>query len=280
MRKILIIFLSFTLCLTTISCGSSTLDKPLPHDKVNTTISNQVKNGSYPIHQAEYNDIDGVYTINLLDTPPGASSVYSTNNLQMARLTPEQITNGKSNYLEITEDTVVMYLKEDFKIEYIHNVIEPQINSQTETSKNVMRRESSFWSPFAGAMAGQALGNILFSPRYYVPPLYRSGGVMNGYGSYGNNYNQAIQRYQKKYNASPPAIKNKRTFRTTRNLQNSNSSIRNSRKGMSRSSGSGFGSSNLGKVKTSRPSVRGRSSFGSRNSFRSRPRSRSFRRRR
>ena len=76
MRKILIIFLSFTLCLTTISCGSSTLDKPLPHDKVNTTISNQVKNGSYPIHQAEYNDIDGVYTINLLDTPPGASSVY------------------------------------------------------------------------------------------------------------------------------------------------------------------------------------------------------------
>ncbi|BDA39556.1 hypothetical protein [Candidatus Atelocyanobacterium thalassae] len=280
MRKIIIIFLSFTLCLTTISCGSSTLNESLPNNKIKTSISNQVKNGSYPIQQAEYNDINGTYTLTLLNTPPGKSSTYSTDNLQMARLTPEQIANGKSNYLEITTDAVVMYIKEDFKIEYIHNVTEPQTNDQVGTTQNIVRRESSFWSPFAGAMAGQALGSILFSPRYYVPPLYHSGQVMNGYGSYGSNYNQAVQRYQEKYNSSPPAVKNRQTFRTTRNLQKSTSNIRNSRRGASRSSGSGFGSSNLRKGSSSRPSVRSRSSFGSRNSFRSRPSTRSFRRRR
>ncbi|KFF41529.1 MAG: hypothetical protein ucyna2_00598 [Candidatus Atelocyanobacterium thalassa isolate SIO64986] len=280
MRKIIIIFLSFTLCLTTISCGSSTLNESLPNSQIKTSIPNQVKNGSYPIQQAEYNDINGTYTLTLLNTPPGKSSTYSTDNLQMARLTPEQVANGKSNYLEITTDAVVMYIKEDFKIEYIHNVTEPQTNDQVGTTQNIVRRESSFWSPFAGAMAGQALGSILFSPRYYVPPLYHSGQVMNGYGSYGSNYNQAVQRYQKKYNSSPPAVKNRQTFRTTRNLQKSTSNIRNSRRGASRSSGSGFGSSNLRKGSSSRPSVRSRSSFGSRNSFRSRPSTRSFRRRR
>lgn len=280
MRKIIIIFLSFTLCLTTISCGSSTLNESLPNSKIKTSISNQVKNGSYPIQQAEYNDINGTYTLTLLNTPPGKSSTYSTDNLQMARLTPEQVANGKSNYLEITTDAVVMYIKEDFKIEYIHNVTEPQTNDQVGTTQNIVRRESSFWSPFAGAMAGQALGSILFSPRYYVPPLYHSGQVMNGYGSYGSNYNQAVQRYQEKYNSSPPAVKNRQTFRTTRNLQKSTSNIRNPRRGASRSSGSGFGSSNLRKGSSSRPSVRSRSSFGSRNSFRSRPSTRSFRRRR
>ncbi len=280
MRKTLIIFLSFTLCLMTISCGSSTLNKSLPDNNIKTTISNQVKDGSYPIQQAEYNDINGIYALTLLNTPPGTSSTYSTDNLQMARLTPEQIADGKNNYLDITRDAVVMYIKEDFKIEYIHNVIEPQTNSQTEAPRNVVRRESSFWSPFAGAMAGQALGSILFSPQYYVPPIYRSGQVMNGYGSYGNNYNQAVQSYRNKFNTAPPAVKNKQTFRTTSNLRKSTPNLRNSRKGALRSSGSGFGSSNLRKGNKSRPSIRSNSSFGSRNSFRSRPSRSSFRRRR
>ncbi len=92
-----------------------------------------------------------------------------------------------------------MYLTEDFKIEYVHTVTETQTNPQTgQTQTVVVRRESNFWTPFAGALAGQALGSLLFRPQYYVPPMYQPGGVMTGYGGYGNTYTQASERYQSK----------------------------------------------------------------------------------
>ncbi|MGK7881600.1 MAG: hypothetical protein AB4060_16105 [Crocosphaera sp.] len=283
MRKLLAIFLSITLCCTTVACGSSpSVQSSAPRNN-NATVTppNQVSEGRYPVQQAEYDDADGTYSLMLLNTPAGKPPIYKTQNLQMARLTPEDIEKGETTYLEVTGDQAVMHLTEDFKIEYVHNVTETQTNPQTGQPQTVVvRRESNFWTPFAGALAGQALGSLLFSPRYYVPPMYQPGGVMTGYGGYGNTFTQANQSYQSKYNAPPPAVKNRQTLRTTGNLNRSSSgstSTRNRKSpNASKSSGSGFGSSRLQNSGKSRSNVQRRSGFGSS----SRSRSRSVRRRR
>ncbi|MDJ0510772.1 MAG: hypothetical protein QNJ64_16185 [Crocosphaera sp.] len=270
MRKFLAILLSLTLCWTTVACSSpntSTQSSP-SNNSARVTPPNQVKEGRYPVQQAEYDDADGTYTLMLLNTPPGTPPTYRTQNLQMARLTPEAIEQGEGTYLEVTGDEAVMHLTEDFKIEYVHTVTETQTNPQTGQPQTVVvRRESNFWAPFAGALAGQALGSLLFRPQYYFPPVYQPGGVMTGYGSYGNTYTQASQRYQTKYNAPPPAVKNRQTLRTTGNLNrsssSSNNSVRKQSPNSSKSSGSGFGSSNLKNSGNSRSNVRRRSGFGS-----------------
>lgn len=285
MRKLLAIFLSITLCCTTVACSSqnSTQSSPTPTNNTTVTPANQVTDGRYPVQQAEYDDADGTYTLMLLNTPAGKPPIYKSQNLQMARLTPEEIENGETTYLEVTGDQAVMHLAEDFKIEYVHTVTETQPNPQTGQPQTVVvRRESNFWSPFAGALAGQALGSLLFRPQYYFPPVYQPGGIMTGYGSYGNTYTQASQRYQSKYNAPPPAVKNRQTLRTTGNLNRSSSGSNATRNrqspNASKSSGSGFGSSRLENSGNSRSNTRRRSSFGS--SSRSRSGSRSFGRRR
>lgn len=285
MRKFLAILLSLTLCWTTVACGSSTpsTQSSSSNNSASVTPPNQVQEGRYPVQQAEYDDADGTYTLMLLNTPPGTPPTYRTQNLQMARLTPEELEQGESTYLEVTGDQAVMHLTEEFKIEYVHTVTETQPDPQTGQPQTVVvRRESNFWAPFAGAVAGQALGSLLFRPQYYFPPVYQPGGVMTGYGSYGNTYTQASQRYQTKYNAPPPSVKNRQTLRTTGNLNRSssrsNTSTRRQSPNTSKSSGSGFGSSNLRNSGKSRSNVRQRSGFGS--STRSRSRSRSVRRRR
>ncbi|MDJ0582861.1 hypothetical protein [Crocosphaera sp.] len=283
MRKLLAILLSITLCCTTVACSSSpSVQSSAPRNN-NTTIipPNQVSEGRYPVQQAEYDDADGTYSLMLLNTPAGKPPIYKTQNLQMARLTPEDIEKGETTYLEVTEGQPVMHLTEDFKIEYVHNVTETQTNPQTGQPQTVVvRRESNFWTPFAGALAGQALGSLLFSPRYYVPPMYQPGGVMTGYGGYGNTFTQANQSYQSKYNAPPPAVKNRQTLRTTGNLNRSSSGSTSTRKrqspNASKSSGSGFGSNRLNSNGKSRPNVQRRSGFGSSG----RSRSRGVRRRR
>lgn len=285
MRQLLAIFLSLTLCWTTVACSSPNLTESPSSDNNSASVAptNQVSEGRYPVQQAEYDDGNGTYTLMLLNTPPGTPPIYRTQNLQMARLTEEQLNNGESTYLDVNGDQAVMYLTEDFKIEYIHTVTETQPDPQTGQPQTVVvRRESNFWTPFAGALAGQALGSLLFTPQYYFPPVYQPGGIMRGYGSYGNTYTQATQRYQNKYNAPPPAVKNRQTLRTTGNLNRSSSRSTNARQKPSsngtKSSGSGFGSSNLRSSENSRSNVKRRSGFGSRSSSRSR--SRSFRRRR
>ncbi len=281
MRKFLAILLCLTLCWTTVACSSSTnsTQSSPSNNSARVTPPNQVKEGRYPVQQAEYDDADGTYTLMLLNTPPGTPPTYRSQNLQMARLTPEEIEQGETSYLEVTGDQAVMHLTEDFKIEYVHTVTETQPDPQTgQPHTVVVRRESNFWTPFAGALAGQALGSLLFRPQYYFPPVYQPGGVMTGYGSYGNTYTQASQRYQNKYNAPPPAVKNRQTLRTTGNLNRSssrsNTSNRRQSPNASKSSGSGFGSSNLRNSGKSRSNVRQRSGFGSST------RSRSVRRRR
>ncbi|MBD0337640.1 MAG: hypothetical protein ICV62_19300, partial [Cyanobacteria bacterium Co-bin13] len=135
------------------------------------------------------------------------------------------------------------YLTPDFRIEYVHNVTETQVNPQTGQQEVVIvRQEPSFWTPFAGALAGQVVGNLLFRPQYYMPPRYQSGVVLVGYGGYGRNYTEAVSRYQSRYQA-PPAEYRNRQFRASGRLRSTTGTA--PRVNTNRPSGSGFGNSTL-----------------------------------
>jgi hypothetical protein len=270
-RRFLAVLLAVTLCWTTVACGNSSERQAQQNSNNKTALSSsQLSNGKYPIQQATYNDGDGEYTLMLLNTPPGSSPVFRTDKLQMARLTDEQIKKGEKTYLDVNGNQAVMYLTEDFKIEYVHNVAQTQTNPQTGQQETVIvRQESSFWTPFAGALAGQALGSLLFRPQYYVPPMYQPGGVLTGYGGYGSSYDQAINRYQTRYKSPPPVVKNRQTFRATGNLRKTPSTStqipRRQPSNASKSSGSGYGTSKLrSSGKSSSPRMRSGGSFGSR----------------
>lgn len=272
--------MSLALCWTTLACSSPspTQSRQYPNNNNTSNAPTQLSSGQYPVQQATYNDADGEYTLMLLNTPPGTPSSLRTTDLQMARLTDEEIQAGKKSYVEVNGSQAVLHLTEDFKIEYVHNVAETQTNPQTGQQETVIvRRETGFWAPFAGALAGQALGSLLFSPRYYVPPVYQPGGVMVGYGGYGNTYGQAVSRYQSRYQQPPAAVRNRQTFRTTGSLRRSPSynqptTTRRAPQYGNRSTGSGYGSSRLRQSNRSNPSRVNRPSFGSN----SRSRSRSF----
>ena len=274
-RKLTILLMSLSLCWTTFACSSPDSTQAYRNPNNNTsstpsrTTSTRLSDGQYSVQQATYDDINGEYSLMLLDTPPGTPSVFSTTDLQMARLTDEEIKAGKKSYLSMNGGQAALHLTEDFKIEYVHNVTENQTNPQTGQQETVVvRQQSGFWAPFAGAIAGQALGSLLFAPRYYVPPVYQPGVVLRGYGGYGNTYSQAVDRYQTRYQSPPPAVKNRQTFRTTGRLNSRSSSqptaVRRTPSNSNRSTGSGYGSSKLRQsnksysTRTKRPS-----SFGS-----------------
>ncbi|NET62225.1 MAG: hypothetical protein F6K47_40800 [Symploca sp. SIO2E6] len=285
LRKLAIVLISLTFCWTTVACGSPGVAQSVPKGNTNVaSVPTQLSEGQYPVQQATYDDINGEYSLMLLNTPPGTSPVFRTADVQLASLTDEDVSAGKRAYLKVDNGQAVMYLTEDFRIEYVHNVTETQTNPQTgKTETVIVRQQSSFWTPFAGALAGQAIGSLLFTPRYYVPPIYQSG-VMSGYGGYGSTYNQAVEQYQTRYQAPPAAVKNRQSFRTSGSLGksatgNQSTANRQAAKKANRATGSGFGTSNLrqsGKVRpkgVSRPSSFGSgtrsrsSSFGSRRSF-------------
>ena len=239
-------------------------------------------NGKYPVQQATYDDIDGNYTLMLLNTPPGQPAVIETTNLQMARLTDEQLQSGDKSYLNVEQGQAVLYLTEDFKIEYVHNVTENQVNSQTgQQEVVVIRQEPSFWTPFAGALAGQAIGSLLFTPHYYFPPVYQSGRGLVGYGGYGRTYGQAVDRYQTRYQSPPSSVRNQ-TLRTSGQLRAPAAATRRANQRTNptqtnRPTGSGFGNSNLQRSNSPRPRTSRPSGFGTGSS---RPRIRSGGRRR
>ncbi len=284
-RKFTILFLTLTLCWTTVACGGPQETTPQARN-VNAPAATptQLRDGEYGVQQVTYDDATGEYSLMLLNsTPP----TFTTANLQMARLTDEQIKAGQKSYLKVENGQPVLYLTEDFKIEYVHNVTETQNNPQTGQPETVVvRRENSFWTPFAGAvagnLAGQAIGSLLFRPQYYVPPVYQPGtSVLRGFGGYGSSYGQARERYQTRYNAPPLAERSRRTnFRTTGRIRTPSSSVRTTPRvnSGSRATGSGFGSSTLrqsGRSSTYRRPSSG--SFGSgRSSGFSGSRSRSF----
>lgn len=282
LRRSVAVLLALMLCWTTVACGSDSSSQSQQKPTNNSVAS--VSSGKYPVQQATYDDANGEYTLMLLNTPAGTPPTLRTNNLQMARLTEEQIANGEKTYVEINGDQAVMYLKEDFKIEYVHNVTETRTDPQSGQQETVVvRQQSSFWAPFAGALAGQALGSLLFRPQYYVPPVYQPGGILRGYGGYGSSYNQAIDRYQTKYNAPPAVVRNRQVLRTTGNLRRTPSSSATTRSPSSnnRSTGSGYGSNQLrSSGKSSSTRLKSRSGFGSSSGMRSRGFSRSGGRRR
>lgn len=270
MRQITILLMSLTLCWTTLACGSPNSTQSYRNPSNNTAPPpTQLSAGQYPVQQATYNDINGEYTLMLLNTPPGTPSVFRSTDLQMARLTDAEISAGQKGYLDVKSGQAVLHLPEDFKIEYVHNETQTQTNPQTGQQETVVvRQQSSFWAPFAGAIAGQAIGSLLFTPRYYVPPVYQPGGLMRGYGGYGNTYSQAVDRYQTRYQAPPPAVKNRQTFRTTGRLRspsyNRPTTVRPTPKYGTRSTGSGYGTSKLRRSNKSYPTRTKRpSSFGS-----------------
>ncbi len=226
--------------------------------------------GEYPVQQATFDDADGEYTLMLLNAP---SSSFRTKELQMARLTDEQIKEGKKSYLKVENKEPVFYLTEDFKIAYVHNVSEERTNPTTgRTETTVVRQESNFWSPFAGSLAGgiagQAIGSMLFRPQHYMPPQFQSGGgLMTGYGGYGRTYGDAVGNYQQRYQQPPAVERNRTAFRTNGNIRsNDRDAIRQPRDTTSRdrSTGSGFGSSDLKNGRTPQNAEpRSGGSFGS-----------------
>jgi len=272
LRKFTAIFLAFSLCFTTVACGGgTTTSTPEARNVSRTTTNTRISDGEYPVQQASYNDADGEYTLFLLNSP---TPTFKSNQLQMARLTEEQIKEGKNSYLKVENGQPALYLTPDFKIEYTQNVTETRTDPDTGQQRTVVvQRNNGFWAPFAGAVAGQAIGSLLFRPQYYVPPAYQPGRTSyTGFGGYGSSYDGAVNRYRQRYNEPPAAVRNRTNFRTTGNLRRNNRNTSNVRRttpsrntGNSRSTGSGFGSSTLKQSGKSR-SVRNRpsnSSFGS-----------------
>jgi hypothetical protein len=271
LRKVTVFLMVLSLCLTT-ACGSPEPTQPTASANRNfnspaTTNTNSVTQGQYPVQQATYDDAEGEYSLMLLNTPPGTSSVYRSRDLQMARLTDAEIAEGKKSYLNLENNQASLHLTEDFKIEYVHNVTETVTNPQTGQPQTVVvRQQSGFWAPFAGAVAGQAIGSLLFTPRYYVPPVYQPG-IMTGYGGYGNTYSQAVNQYQTRYQAPPAAVRNRQALRTTGRLRSPSSNIPATRRpappNANRSTGSGYGGSTLRRSQRPTSPQRRSPSFGS-----------------
>jgi hypothetical protein len=257
LRKLIIIFMAISVGLTAVSCGSSDTSKTnsSPTSSLTTTknAGTKLADGKYPIQKATYSDGNGEYALMLLNTPAGAQPVYRNTNMQMARLTDEEVTAKEAAYLKLENGQPSMHIPADFNIEYIRNVSEEKTNAQTGQKETVVSQQGgSFWSPFAGSLAGslagQAIGNALFRPQYYVPPVYNSGG-MRGHGGYGNTYDRAVGNYQSRYNQAPAAVQNRTTMRTTGRLNSggfgSGKASPQVRTDSNRSSGSGFGTNRL-----------------------------------
>lgn len=273
-RKFTAVFLAMSLCLTTVACGGGEQNTTTPPAKnvSQTSTNTKLSDGEYQIQQATYDDATGEYSLFLLNNNP---PTFATENLQMARLTDDEIKQGKKTYLKVDKGQPILYLTEDFKIEYVHNVTENKTNPQTGQQETVVvRQENSFWAPFAGSvagsLAGQAIGSMLFRPQYYVPPAYQSGRGLSGFGGYGGSYGQAVESYQTRYNAPPASVRNRTAFRNTGTIRRSypgNSTIRNTPRnttGNNRPSGSGFGGSTLQPSgRATSPRRNSGSSFGS-----------------
>lgn len=271
LRRLIISLMILTLTVSAVACGGSPSagDPNSNQSRAESTSAkapqNRLANGQYPVQQATYNDADGEYTVMVLNTKPGDSSTYRTTNLQMARLTEEEVAQGQKSYLKVENNQPSLHLTEDFKIEYVHNVTENVTNPQTGQAETVVvRQTSSFWAPFAGALAGQALGSLLFRPQYYLPPVYQPGGLMTGYGGYGRSYDVAVNNYRQRYNAPPAEVRNRQTFRSTGNLRTSNSNRIGGQSG-DRSTGTGYGTNTLRRSNRSTGTYRSapRSGFGS-----------------
>lgn len=272
-RRTVTLIMIVSLCWTTVACGgnnSSQSSSQQPTTNTTEQAKRSLPDGKYELQQASYDDVSGDYRLFLLNAEP---PVLEKDNIKMARLTPEEVENGENSYLLVENGEYSLHLAEDFRIEYIHGVAETRTDPSTgEQERVIVRRESNFWAPFAGALAGQAIGSLLFTPQYYVPPAYQPGtNVLTGYGGYGSTYSQAVDRYQDRYQSPPPSVQNRRAqVRTTGNINRSTSTNTNTRtrtrtQDSGRSTGSGVGTNTLrSNDRDKSPKVRkSRGGFGS-----------------
>jgi hypothetical protein len=278
LRRTLLFSMVVLLGVVGTSCGSPSIDASAdntPKVEQATSQNTRIADGQYPVQQATYDDSTGAYQLALLNTAPGQSAMFKTDNLQMARLTEEEVASKTGNYLKVEDGQPSLHISEDFKIEYIHNVTETVENPQTGQPETVIvRQEPSFWTPFAGALAGQAIGSLLFTPQYYFPPVYRPGVALVGHGGYGRTYNDAVSNYRTRYQAPPAEVKNRQVFRSTGRLNAPSTDNRRRTTTQPRSSGSGFGSSTLRQRNNNRQYQQRKPSFGSGGARRSAPRRR------
>ncbi|MBE9029316.1 hypothetical protein IQ266_06010 [filamentous cyanobacterium LEGE 11480] len=271
--------------------GMNVTNMPTQSTTVNRTIdapADAMQNGRYPVDKASYDDATGTYTLSLLDVPAAMPATVTLPRLKMVRLTDFQIKNGKQSYVKLLNGRATLYLRDDFRIAYTHNVTQVQTNPDTGIQETViMRQEVISWAPFYGVISGTRTGNMAFIPQYYVPPVYQPGLVMlHGYGGYGRTYNMAVTNYRTRYSQPPVVERNRTRFRRTGQLKNGRlrrSKIRvlsnktgerrtdhqRSKTSLSRqkrSTGSGFGSNTLKRDKENsmkRTSNRRKRSFGS-----------------
>lgn len=200
--------------------------------------------GSYDVQSIAYDDADGGWRVFLLSPPSSHKPLFTTANLRLARLSDEEVAAGKTSArLDVDADGPTARLPAEFQVQYTHNVTEDRGGGQVV----VVRQESTTWSPFVSAMAGAALGNMLFSPMYVYPPPY-VGGRLAGYGGYGATRVAAQSSFQQSHGSLPqPAKLSKSGY-----AKAPTSSLK--------STGSGAGSSRL---KSGAPtSGRPKSSFG------------------
>jgi len=229
--------------LTLVGCGGqSTENRASTTPNQATVVESKLPDGRYNVQNVTYEDASGSYEIFLLNPPAGSKPVFIHKSVQMAQIDDAGVKAGTKTYLEIKGGTPSLYLVPDFQIAYTHNVTEERQDPSTgQTQTVVVRQESSFWTPFIASMAGAAIGNALFAPRYYVPPMYAPGGMMTGYGGYGLTRDSAYQSYQQRYGSAAPATRLSRSgsFGSTSGRTSTNSNSL-------RSTGSGAGSSRFG----------------------------------
>src|SRR5689334_14320768 len=76
--------------------------------------------GTYPVQSISYDDASGLYSMFLLDTPPGVPPMYQTQNLRMARMSDEEVSAGKQPQVVVDENGPVAMLRPDTQIAYTH----------------------------------------------------------------------------------------------------------------------------------------------------------------
>jgi hypothetical protein len=219
-----------------------------PPEKVPPVVeSAPLPQGEYGVQSISFDDASGLYTMFLLDTPPGTPAQYQTQDLRLAQLTDEETTAGKRAHVVVDADGPVAKIPADYQIAYTHNVVEDRGGQPV-----VVQQHSSMWSPFMMGMTGAMVGQMLFAPRYYYPPPYAGGGVMGGFGGAGATRVQATSDYTSKHGAAPQSTRL------------SKSGYAKAPAAGLKSTGSGAGSSKLRPTTTPRPRPSGRGFGGGR----------------
>jgi len=196
--------------------------------------------GQWPVQSASYDDATGRYRVVALGGPDNVRPYFEAEDLQLARAE-----DGK-NRLEIREGQPVLHITEDFKLDFVHNVIEERRNAQGQVEPVVVRQEGGSWMPFA---AGMMMGNMFNRPMYMLPPVYSPTG-MRGVGAAGATPMLAAQSYQQQHGALPQSTR----LRTSGALR---SGVRYASPNAMRPTGSGVSASKLRRSDSPIPARRG-----------------------